>query len=147
MMKHALILFIALCALCAEAFSIDLPVAIQKSRPGAQWTCGETYESLVWHDVVQTKPTLQELETAWQQVLTERAAKLADDAARMLKKQSVGGAVATLRTWAQDAQTATANWDGWTQAQKNAAMKTMVTRQGILCERLADMIEAQRLDQ
>jgi hypothetical protein len=65
---------------------------------------------------------------------------------RAAKRIAVGGAVNGLRSWASDAQTATNNWDGWTQAQKNAAMKTVVTRFGILCERMADMIEAQGLD-
>jgi hypothetical protein len=142
-------LLLALFLICSVVASpaLDLPAAIQKARPGSQWTCGETYESLVWRDAVQTKPTLQELETAWDAVLTERAVKLADDAARLLKKECVGGSVATLRTWAQDAQTATGNWDGWTQTQKNAAMKTMMTRFGVMCDRMADLIEAQRLDE
>jgi hypothetical protein len=67
-------------------------------------------------------------------------------ASRAAKRVTVGSAVAGLRSWASDAQTATANWDGWTQAQKNAATKTMMTRFGTLCDRLADLIEAQSLD-
>jgi hypothetical protein len=67
-------------------------------------------------------------------------------ASRAAKRVTVGSAVTGLRTWATDAQTATANWDGWTQTQKNAAMKTVVTRFGVLCDRLADLIEAQSLD-
>jgi hypothetical protein len=65
---------------------------------------------------------------------------------RATKRAAVGGAVSALRTWASDAQTAAGNWDGWTQTQKNAATKTMMTRFGVLCERLADLVEAQGLD-
>lgn len=35
-------------------------------RPGASWTvAGNTYEGMIWSDLVQTKPTLEEIEAAW----------------------------------------------------------------------------------
>jgi hypothetical protein len=78
--------------------------------------------------------------------LAGRDAVEQQSADRATKRAAVGNAVTGLRTWASDAQTATNNWDGWTQTQKNAAMKTVITRFGILCDRMADMIEAQGLD-
>jgi hypothetical protein len=38
--------------------------ALQSLRPGAQWVLnGETYEGIVWHDTVQTKPSIIEVHT------------------------------------------------------------------------------------
>lgn len=50
-------------------------------------------------------------------------------------------AMTALNQWATDASTAVAAWDGWTQAQKNAAMKTVVDRLGKLCSGLADLLK------
>jgi hypothetical protein len=44
---------------------MDIAAAILHCRPGALWSCGDTYESLVWLDTEQPKPTLAELETAY----------------------------------------------------------------------------------
>ena len=55
-------------------------------------------------------------------------------------------AVATLREWESDAATAFGLWDGWTQAQKNAATKTLTNRFGKLCGWLADFIKHQGID-
>jgi hypothetical protein len=30
-----------------------------------EWCCGDTYESLEWHDKVKPKPTYEELEQLW----------------------------------------------------------------------------------
>lgn len=49
-------------------------------------SCGDTYESLVMLDGT-PKPTLQELETAWQQVLLAREARASSDASLKAKLQ------------------------------------------------------------
>jgi hypothetical protein len=48
--------------------------------------------------------------------------------------------IATLRQWALDATSEVAAWDAQTQAQKNVALKVVVTRLGVLCDRLADVL-------
>ena len=50
---------------------MDIALAVQQCRPGAEWLCGETYESLEWLDAVQSKPTLEELEAAYQVVVAQ----------------------------------------------------------------------------
>lgn len=67
-------------------------------------------------------------------------------AARAVKLNNVKTSVATLRAWATDAESATAAWDGWTQAQKNAAMKTVISRLGVFFSRFADLIEGRNID-
>jgi hypothetical protein len=32
---------------------------------GKSWMCGETYESLVWNEEVEPKPTQEHLESLW----------------------------------------------------------------------------------
>lgn len=44
---------------------MNIQAAINKCRPGAVMYMGETYESIVWLDQTQSKPSLQELEEAW----------------------------------------------------------------------------------
>jgi hypothetical protein len=54
--------------------------ALHSLRPGAQWVLnGETYDGLVWHDTVQTKPTqaeifneIQRLQVEWDSNLYQR---------------------------------------------------------------------------
>ena len=41
-----------------------IPPAIQSIRPKAEFSCGETYESLEWLDKTQVKPTEQEFDDA-----------------------------------------------------------------------------------
>lgn len=53
----------------------DFASAILRCRPGALWSCGETYDSIVWLDTEQTKPTEAELETAWQELRAAAAAR------------------------------------------------------------------------
>ena len=36
---------------------------------GKSWMCGETYESLVWNEEVEPKPTQEHLESLWIEVL------------------------------------------------------------------------------
>lgn len=42
--------------------SIGVAEALLSLRPGAAWSCAESYESIVWYDTVQTIPTKQEVE-------------------------------------------------------------------------------------
>jgi hypothetical protein len=46
---------------------MDIALVLDKIRPGAAWRMCDTYENLVatWDDQVQTCPTLEEIETAW----------------------------------------------------------------------------------
>lgn len=41
---------------------VGIPEALISLRPNAQWSAGQTYESIVWLDTVQTIPTQQEVE-------------------------------------------------------------------------------------
>lgn len=73
------------------------------------------------------------------------AALLAAEAAAVdlaAKRQTLIDAVATMRSWSDDADGAVANWDAWTQTQKNAAMKTTLQRLAVFFDRFADSIEA-----
>jgi len=44
---------------------MDIPQVIQHIRPGAEWSCGDTYESIIWNGQGE-KPTLAELQEAWE---------------------------------------------------------------------------------
>lgn len=43
---------------------MNIPKILNAIRPSASWSCSGTYATLVWHDTVQTKPTLTEIEAA-----------------------------------------------------------------------------------
>jgi len=43
--------------------AIGIADALVSLRPGATWTCGSTYESIEWHDTVQSIPTAEEVAT------------------------------------------------------------------------------------
>ena len=38
---------------------------------GKPWSCGETYESLIWYDKTDPKPTQEHLQSLWNDVLKE----------------------------------------------------------------------------
>lgn len=76
----------------------------------------------------------------WQKSATLLAAEsTAADLA--IKRQALTDAVATLRTWSDDADAAVAAWNGWDQPTKNAAMKTVLQRLAVFFDRFADSIE------
>lgn len=51
---------------------MDITKAISHCRPGADWSLnGSEYSGLVWRDKVQTKPTEEELMTAWVEFSTQ----------------------------------------------------------------------------
>ena len=53
---------------------MDIPQAINRCRPNAEWTLnGDDYSGLVWLDNSSEKPTENELISAWEQVLAEKA--------------------------------------------------------------------------
>lgn len=53
---------------------MDIPQAINRCRPNAEWTLnGEEYSGLVWLDNSSEKPTENELISAWEQVLAAKA--------------------------------------------------------------------------
>lgn len=56
-------------------------------------------------------------------------------------RQSLTNQVATMRQWSDDAESAVASWDGWTTAQRFAAMKTTLNRLGVFFDKFADLIE------
>jgi len=47
---------------------MDITDVLHKIRPDSSWKVGDTYESLVWLDEEQKKPTLEEIEAAWDAV-------------------------------------------------------------------------------
>lgn len=50
---------------------MNLTEALLHCRPGSAWELtGNNYAGLVWRDEVQEKPTLAELETAWEEIQT-----------------------------------------------------------------------------
>lgn len=57
-------------------------------------------------------------------------------------KRRLGGAAANLQSWANDAAGVVAQWDGSTPAQKDAALKVVIQRFGILCNRIDDILIA-----
>lgn len=53
---------------------MDIPQAINRCRPNAEWTLnGEDYSGLVWLNTTSEKPTENEIISAWEQVLAEKA--------------------------------------------------------------------------
>jgi len=38
---------------------------------GKPWSCGETYESLIWYERTEPKPTKEHLESLWNDVLKD----------------------------------------------------------------------------
>ena len=44
---------------------------LTKYYEGTGWMCGDTYESLIWNDTTEPKPTQEHLETLWNDVLKE----------------------------------------------------------------------------
>lgn len=66
------------CVVWADGPRVDIPAALNHCRPGAIWDLyGDDYSGLIWKADGQGggKPTLEELNTAWQEVLAIRAAR------------------------------------------------------------------------
>ncbi len=97
----------------------------------------EVYDSFsdVLEAGVPTRRWTKRLKTA------EELAAEADAADREAKLTQVGTAVATLRTWAEDARATTV-----TTANTVVVLQTIVDRLGVFFDRFADLIEGQRID-
>lgn len=93
-----------------------------------------------------------EVQCGWERVgeVWQKSAAIisfeADEIDRNTKKTTVGGMVNTLHAWADDVDAAIAAWDGWPTAQRFAALKTLTNRFGAMSDRLADFIQALRVD-
>jgi hypothetical protein len=57
------------------------------------------------------------------------------------KRATLTNSIATLRSWADDADAAVDSWDAWTTAQRFAALKITLMRISTLLDRMADTIE------
>jgi len=77
---------------------------------------------------------------------TFTAPDLTQVVARAAARDGIDTAYTALRAWADDAETAVAAWDGWTSAQRFAALKTAITRLGVFFDRFADLLQSQGKD-
>lgn len=73
-------------------------------------------------------------------------AAIADATTRTTAKATIKQLIPALRQWSADAASANTNWAAWTQAQKNAALQTVIVRFGNMADRLADLIQTLNLD-
>ena len=64
---------------------MDYAAAILHCRPGALWSCGDTYASIQWMDSVLPKPTEEELQQAWLDYLAQAQFELQNQAAKDTK--------------------------------------------------------------
>ena len=54
---------------------MDIALVLSKIRPNAKWRMADTYAHLqkTWEDEEQVIPTIEELETAWNEILEEQS--------------------------------------------------------------------------
>lgn len=64
----------------------DAMMKLSPPSSGGRWTCGDTYESLVMLDE-SPKPTMEQLDAAWLQVLADREAAVQTEATHQTLKQ------------------------------------------------------------
>ena len=50
---------------------MDYSKILGKYYSGLTWMCGDTYESLKWYDTTMPKPTLEELELKYSELLVD----------------------------------------------------------------------------
>ena len=48
---------------------MEVPKVLIKYYQNNQWNCGETYESIEWKDATTPKPTKEDLESLWNELL------------------------------------------------------------------------------
>jgi len=48
---------------------MEVPKVLMKYFQNNQWNCGETYESIEWKDATTPKPTKEDLESLWNELL------------------------------------------------------------------------------
>lgn len=101
MNRLKIILAVSAALLClAHAQQTNWADAMSKAAPSPrQWTAGDTYGSIVMLDGT-PKPTQAELEAAWQQVLTDRAAAATETASDNTETAQLRALVADLKSGA-----------------------------------------------
>ncbi len=137
-MKHILLICFAFSAMACSAFAAKyadvqggVVVATRSASYAGYIACPDDVEcGWLYDGAVFTKGA----------AVTAAEAAAADLAA---KRAALTAAIATMRTWSDDADAAVGNWDGWTTAQRFAAMKTTLTRLAVFFDRFADLIETQ----
>ena len=50
---------------------MEVPKVLIKYYQNNQWNCGETYESIEWKDATTPKPTKEDLESLWNELLKD----------------------------------------------------------------------------
>ena len=50
---------------------MEVPKVLMKYFQNNQWNCGETYESIEWKDATTPKPTKEDLESLWNELLKD----------------------------------------------------------------------------
>ena len=54
---------------------MDYPKVLTKYYTDKEWSCGDTYETIVWYDETLAKPTKEHLESLWNDVLKDNMRK------------------------------------------------------------------------
>lgn len=93
--------------------------------------------------VVTVAPDKSSVTVTWNVVALSQAEldEKADNVARDTKQPTLAASIATLRSWALDAQSTTV-----TNGNNNVVTQTMVDRMGVFFDRFADLLEYQRVD-
>ena len=47
---------------------MDYPKVLTKYYIDKEWTCGDTYETIVWYEKTEPKPTQEHLESLWEEL-------------------------------------------------------------------------------
>ena len=47
---------------------MDYPKVLTKYYIDKEWTCGDTYETIVWYEKTEHKPTQEHLESLWEEL-------------------------------------------------------------------------------
>ena len=50
---------------------MDYPKVLTKYYTDKEWSCGDTYETIVWYDETLAKPTEEELNVKWKELKKE----------------------------------------------------------------------------
>jgi len=50
---------------------MDYSKVLVKYYPEFSWSCGETYESIIWNDTTEPKPTKEHLDSLWEELKKE----------------------------------------------------------------------------
>ena len=61
---------------------MDYPKVLTKYYTDKEWSCGDTYETIVWYDETLAKPTEEELNVKWEELKKDNMRELRN---RLLK--------------------------------------------------------------